>query len=878
MPTLFFAAALMACVAATGAESELPKSLEQKSLTRWSLLQSASSNPADDIKPSGFKPPDLADDLLCFPATKVDEVSQVPPSTSVVASMFLRVPPDGGLVEAFDEGSWLLNPTEPGHVDQAAALFSLKFDSFSIDARMLPSSELELSLPSGSHHLLTHFPANKWLRLLLVVDFNQSMVHVQIGGGREPSKFPLYEADDFDFSAMFEVEKFKFRSIQYNLSLNAESYELYTDNGTLLDAQMMLTEICHLDMSSTSKKWIDITNFQVSYAHEFNLSTSCNTELNMSKIIYRSEVTSSLDTLCLDEYSILKLNSSSSYFSHVEQCSKFQGSALTTEDAVIYAPEIAAISSSTRNQDSILSWMQSLNNTKGNFKSWCSVLLRNGSLHLRPCYDSLRFGLCKIKTSLIFRVYGKVGPFDREYVLITLSDGSWVLKGFSSLMKYSDNKWIIKSNLHKESCVTGDSTLPLIRSIWACGEANSTLAFSSCHSQTFSCTSGACLPNHFRCDGITQCGDKSDEDECTFIVKDAGYNNLVMPPPLKDDDVVRIRYFFIVYSIAPIQTSNFYADVDLTFGVHWKDPRLTVWNPIQYKNIECKDIWSPKYIAADGHPQGHWVSVPEENTDGCMVDLYSDIPPIESVDDPYMGRHLNGSSFELVYSLTGIFRIPCQFNLRKYPFGDQKCELNIWVDATEFRQIVYERFADQPEEDVKFSGRNDVREYWVSRTWRKEVNDNHSVSLIIELQSLYGYHVLNSYFTSLLIVLISFSTAIFRVEDFNERIMVSLTALLVLTALLTQANSSSVQTSYLKLLDVWYAALIAFSFMTVLANTILNFYHHKLISDNERGKKSYEEIFIIKKVKILNFALFGMLTIVFFTFLLFYTLIAGDKI
>ncbi|KAG7173327.1 hypothetical protein Hamer_G022682, partial [Homarus americanus] len=59
-------------------------------------------------------------------------------------------------------------------------------------------------------------------------------------------------------------------------------------------------------------------------------------------------------------------------------------------------------------------------------------------------------------------------------------------------------------------------------------------------------------------------------------------------------------------------------------------------------------------------------------------------------------------------------------------------------------------------------------------------------------------------------------------EDFTNRIMVSLTAQLVLAALFTSTTQSSVKTPYLKLIDVWYAAVITFCFVIVITQTLVN--------------------------------------------------------
>ena len=183
----------------------------------------------------------------------------------------------------------------------------------------------------------------------------------------------------------------------------------------------------------------------------------------------------------------------------------------------------------------------------------------------------------------------------------------------------------------------------------------------------------------------------------------------------------------------------------------------------------------------------------------------------------------------LMYNLNGVFTIPCRYNLKNYPFADQQCEFNIWLQTSNIDLVRFSRYSEDYSTDiVGFLGRNDVGEYLVKKAINVEKNDNRSVSLIIQLKSLYGYHLLNSFMTSLLIVLIAYACFFFPLDNFGDRIMVSLTSLLVLTALLTSSGETSIKTPFLKLLDIWYAVLMFFNFLIVVAMTALDYWYHRM--------------------------------------------------
>ena len=234
----------------------------------------------------------------------------------------------------------------------------------------------------------------------------------------------------------------------------------------------------------------------------------------------------------------------------------------------------------------------------------------------------------------------------------------------------------------------------------------------------------------------------------------------------------------------------------------------------------------------------------------------------------------------MYYYLNGLMRIPCRFNLRKFPFATQECVLNLWFQESPGIHFV-KYSGESGDGEIDLPKRVTVGEYMVRRCYTNEFDDSTSVALFIQLDPFYSYHLLNSFFTSLLIILISFATFFFRTDDFNERIMVSLTALLVLTALFTQASSAMVQTPYLKLLDIWYAVLIACTFLNVIFVTGLNSLNHKMksnvVSCFTFTKESQMEL-VVKKMRRYNFICFTILLGGFGIFCFFFVLYAADVI
>lgn len=161
-------------------------------------------------------------------------------------------------------------------------------------------------------------------------------------------------------------------------------------------------------------------------------------------------------------------------------------------------------------------------------------------------------------------------------------------------------------------------------------------------------------------------------------------------------------------------------------------------------------------------------------------------------------------------------------NLVAYPFDTQICIFLIRLkdvpkDFVSLRQVA---------EGIVFLGPKDLREYRI-----KEVEmftndrDNYSGKAIrISFENLSGFYVSTTYLPTFFMVAICYSTLYYNIDDFNDRIMVSLTALLVLATLFTQITQTTPKTAYLKLLDIWFVSAIVIDFLIIMILVTINFF------------------------------------------------------
>lgn len=116
---------------------------------------------------------------------------------------------------------------------------------------------------------------------------------------------------------------------------------------------------------------------------------------------------------------------------------------------------------------------------------------------------------------------------------------------------------------------------------------------------------------------------------------------------------------------------------------------------------------------------------------------------------------------------------------------------------------------------------------------------------------------------------ICYSSLLFPIVGFNERIMVSLTSLLVLAVFFSQATNTYVRTPYYKSIDVWYIILILLCSAVVIANTPINYMRVlKVKSQTDLLKKLFaaKKCNIARKVFLLTCFMFLIFAFVLFSY------------
>lgn len=126
------------------------------------------------------------------------------------------------------------------------------------------------------------------------------------------------------------------------------------------------------------------------------------------------------------------------------------------------------------------------------------------------------------------------------------------------------------------------------------------LTLTACFEDDFTCADGSCIPIESRCDLRVDCGDASDEEDCSKILHTDSYMASLPPPSPNASDALSIQVFVDISSISEIEALRSFVTLGLTLKLLWYDSRLSFQNLQDLEDINRVEPdqrpWVPSYI------------------------------------------------------------------------------------------------------------------------------------------------------------------------------------------------------------------------------------------------------------------------------------------
>ncbi|XP_069972834.1 uncharacterized protein [Penaeus vannamei] len=451
--------------------------------------------------------------------------------------------------------------------------------------------------------------------------------------------------------------------------------------------------------------------------------------------------------------------------------------------------------------------------------------------------------VCDAADPLVLTVLGLCEnlPHDHYYVQESHANTKPYFRGYTvSNISWLEDRWLAK---HPDSKVLLSYTpilpyeYPFGRRGWVVegaegcgrpGDGSLALTLTTCSRGNFTCDDGSCLPMEMRCDSQADCPDESDENHCELMTIPESYRRHIPPRSSQNDAAYPVSLHVSVLALEII-TDKMEIVMDFEVTLQWLDRRLvfsdlnedSVINALRLDHLNR--LWIPEVSFANAKGNAH--TLIDGETDGSILRWGEP----RSGDSTYSREVYfftgaeNPIQLKRKYSAT----YSCSLNLALYPFDTQVCSFDFVL--TSARKEKLELVAAEQDLGVRYEGEWQLMEYTIEHF--SMLDKNHSKysqkEVVVRFRRRYGFAILTVYTPSTFFVCIAYLTTFFPVSNLQVRVIIALTAMLVLTTLLNQVSAQLPRNSYFKALDMWMFGAIGLIFSILILQTVVDVVHRK---------------------------------------------------
>ncbi|XP_042879968.1 glycine receptor subunit alpha-3-like [Penaeus japonicus] len=279
----------------------------------------------------------------------------------------------------------------------------------------------------------------------------------------------------------------------------------------------------------------------------------------------------------------------------------------------------------------------------------------------------------------------------------------------------------------------------------------------------------------------------------------------------KRPTTVKVQMF--INSFGSLNAANMDYTIDVFLRQRWNDPRLRLKSGqkrITVSNPQTRaKIWKPDtFFNNVKEAEVHQVSMPN-----ILLRI--------------------GNTGDVLYSMRITLRLSCNLQLENFPFDAQQCN-TLLASYANTDDVIKFRWEDSVPIDLPDNleiAQFDLLDHSTHEIKQEFVTGNFSGLLVkFSLRRQNGYHVLQTYVPTILIVSISWVSFWLDPNAVPGRVSLGVTTLLTLTTLASGIRASLPPVSYVKAIDVWVGMCMIMVFGALLEFTLVNWLANRKVA------------------------------------------------